>query len=363
MNKGQETVETDDEATLIKVGKKIGQGSYGRLHEYVGEDSQVLAVKIMKKTNQGIDTPLEMSIMKYCTNPYVNSAIEIGMDANHIYIFQELAECDLASYLARQAPSDPKEWYKQLLIATAYLHSEGIVHCDIKPANVLVMKDETVRVTDYSHSLLLTKKNNSFTHKVGSQRYCAPEVLLGKAWKKEIDIWSLGAVFYEIAAKKKFMAALSGKMPDDYFVTQVKKRPFLKEQFEDKELICSYMLLLRPEERYSAKDILSFYFDYEIEFEKKASPHLRVHYEKDRVQLRRIIGRNTSDQDVLKLSIRIHESTPSLPFSLVKAEACFVIACKMLKGYAKFDRLSSIFTEILAMEEKICEVLAFLLHK
>ena len=301
--------------------------------------------------------------MRYATNEYVNSATSIAMDPNHIYIFQELAECDLASYLKTQKAPEPKEWYKQLLIATAYLHAEGIIHCDLKPANVLVMKDKTVRVTDYSHSLLLTKKNCCFKHKVGSQLYSAPEVLAKKPWKKEIDIWSLGAVFYEIATNKRFMNSFSGEMTDEQYFLQLKKRPYLKDEFEDKELICSYMLLLQPEERYSARDILCFYFDYEAQFKKKDSPHLRVHYEKDREQLRRIVGKKTSDSDVIKLCIRIHESTPSLPLSLVKAEACFVIAAKMLKGHASFEQLSSVFTEILTTEEKICETLSFFLHK
>lgn len=363
MNKGDADAGSGDEKTTIKVGKKIGQGSYGRLHEYVGDNSEVVAVKIIKKSNQGIDTPLEMSIMKYCANPYVNSALEIATDNSHIYIFQDLAQCDLSSFLEKHTPSEPREWYKQLLIGVAYLHFEGIVHCDLKPANVLVMKDQTVKVTDYSHSLLLTKRNNSFSHKVGSQRYSAPEVLTGKQWKKEIDIWSLGATFYEIATQKKFMASLSGKIPDDQFVRQVRKRSFAKEQFAEKELICSYMLLLRPEERYTAKDILSFYFDYEVEFEHTTSPHLRVHYEKDRLQLQRIVQRNSSDRDVLKLSIRIHESTPCIPFSLAKAEACFTLASKMLKGYASFDKTMSVMTDILTAEEKICDSLSFLLHR
>lgn len=353
----------ENEMTDIKIGKKIGEGSYGRLHEYVSADSKVLAVKIMKKTTQGIDTPLEMSIMKYCSNLHVNTAIDIGMDANHIYIFQDLAECDLAHYLLRKTLRSPNDWYKQLLIGLCYLHEENIVHCDIKPANILIMKDDTVRITDYSHSLLLTKRNNTFNHRVGSQRYSAPEVLAGRSWKKEIDIWSLGATFYEMATKKKFMASSTGKTSDENYLSQIKTRPFAKEEFEDKELICSYMLLLKPEERHSAKDILSFYFDHEVVFEKTISPHIEVRYERDRAQMKRVIEKKTTDRDILKFAVKIHETTSTIPFTLAKAEACFVISSKILKGHASFDKTLSTLIDVLEMEQKICDTLSFFLHK
>merc|ERR1719326_227009 len=86
---------------------------------------------------------------------------------------------------------------QQLLEAVAYIHSLNLVHCDIKPENILIQSYSQVRVKliDFGSSCFTTDYLNSY---VQSRSYRAPEVILGLPYGPKIDIWSVGCVLAEL---------------------------------------------------------------------------------------------------------------------------------------------------------------------
>jgi serine/threonine protein kinase len=348
----------------FKIGKKLGEGSYGRVHECkIGKDRN-FAVKILKKTDEGISSPLEMSIMIAYKHPNLNSANAITHDANHIYIIQSKAECDLETYLRSKRPINKQLWFKNMLQGLQCLHSEGIVHCDLKPSNVLVMQDGRVTLTDYSHSVLIIGNSVSFRHRVGSPRYCAPEVLSDIAWSKLIDIWSLGCIFYEISTKTKFLASITNKTSDRELLRTIKKREFENAIFEDndKELILDYMLQCNPCDRYSASNILSIYFSEETPKSYCNFSLQKVSSERERESIKTLLKNRIFEDNILTLTIKIHETTPCIPVSSLKIETCFLLATKILKGIAPFHVTVLPHYKLLEMEMNICTEARFLLH-
>jgi serine/threonine protein kinase len=96
------------------------------------------------------------------------------------------------------------EFMRQLMEAVEYMHSQKVVHADLKPANIIVTKDNIPIIIDFDLAVDLDTVDRAR----GSPIYMAPEVLFGGSIKYEptVDIYSLGVIFYEL---------ISGKVPFD----------------------------------------------------------------------------------------------------------------------------------------------------
>lgn len=106
---------------------------------------------------------------------------------------------------------------KQLLTALSFIHSQGIIHADIKPENILLSSPLTprrsfnsfdVRLVDFGSSCYQT---DTLTTYIQSKAYRAPEVIIGGAYNTKIDIWSLGCVIAELLTKEVLFEANSIK--------------------------------------------------------------------------------------------------------------------------------------------------------
>jgi NIMA (never in mitosis gene a)-related kinase len=89
-------------------------------------------------------------------------------------------------------------YFIQILQGLYYLHSNKIVHRDLKCANVFLMKDGTLKLGDLNVSKI-AKLGMLYT-KIGTPFYCAPEVWSGKAYDYKSDLWSVGCILYELCA-------------------------------------------------------------------------------------------------------------------------------------------------------------------
>lgn len=151
-----------------------------------------IAIKII----EGGKNFLEVSIMLTYDHPLLNKASKITLDKNTINIYQDLADCDLRECIKKERVefNKAKRWCFDMMSGLHFLHTEGIVHGDIKPHNILIFGDK-VKICDFGGSFLMTEgsKLKSFTLK-----YCAPEVLLNGDASFASDVWSLGCVFYEL---------------------------------------------------------------------------------------------------------------------------------------------------------------------
>ena len=95
----------------------------------------------------------------------------------------------------------------QLIEAIHYLQTSGIVHRDLKPENILIEKDPQtdevvqVRVTDFGLSKIVVPKE-VMNECCGTPAYVAPEVLLKNGYRNQIDIWSLGVIYYTLVCRQ-----------------------------------------------------------------------------------------------------------------------------------------------------------------
>jgi serine/threonine protein kinase len=121
----------------------------------------------------------------------------------------------------------------QLCIGLDFLHENRIVHCDVKPENVLMNENGYICLTDYGISKILTPEVNTLRGVVGTKTYMSPEIISNHDYNPFLaDIWALGVTAYE---------ALTGENPfddmsDAEIIENIKTRDVgkrLQETYED----------------------------------------------------------------------------------------------------------------------------------
>ena len=108
------------------------------------------------------------------------------------------------SLLAVRLFHHPKVGYaQQACRAFDYAHKRGIVHRDIKPGNVMVNKDGTVKVVDFGIARVLETSRTQTGMLIGTFAYMSPEQYHGEHADERSDIWSFGVLFYELLCYEK----------------------------------------------------------------------------------------------------------------------------------------------------------------
>ena len=143
-------------------------------------------------------------------HPNIVTIHDFGHDEDRYFIVMEYVDgVDLKSFI-RETDHLPIEQSLDLMIqiceAVGYAHRAGLVHCDLKPQNILVSPDGRAKVTDFGISLALASIDPDEQTDVvwGSPKYFAPEQAAGTAPSPSSDVYALGIILYEM---------LTGKLP------------------------------------------------------------------------------------------------------------------------------------------------------
>lgn len=205
-----------------KLGKynivgKIGKGAMGEV--YKGHDpalNRYVAIKMIAETF-GTDADLIERFRREARNaaqlnhPNIVTIFDFVEDEGQLYMVMELLEGqDLKEVIKSGAPLTVEQILsimEQIADGLSFAHSKGIIHRDLKPANIHVSKNGQVKILDFG---LVHEASSDMTKTgqvMGTPNYMSPEQVQGLKVDPRSDIFSLGAVFYELLTRKKPFSA------------------------------------------------------------------------------------------------------------------------------------------------------------
>ena len=140
-------------------------------------------------------------------HPNIVTVYDIGKTGNLAYMAMELLDgAELRSLMRPGTPLGPAravEIAAQVSEGLAYAHQHGVVHRDVKPANIMILKNATAKITDFGIARMRQSEVHTQTGVVlGSPRYMSPEQVAGKRAEPRSDIFSLGVILYEMLTGK-----------------------------------------------------------------------------------------------------------------------------------------------------------------
>ena len=197
-----EILETIGEGGMALVFRALDH----RLNRYV-------AVKIMREEMAGDEEfrrrfCAESHAVAMLSNPNIVAVYDVSHSDEREYIVMELISgITLKQYMDKKGALDWKEvvhFTKQITRALSHAHERGIIHRDIKPQNIMLLRDGTLKVADFGIAALENEVYENNGQTIGSIHYIAPEQARGNSPDARSDIYSLGVVMYEM---------LSGKLP------------------------------------------------------------------------------------------------------------------------------------------------------
>ncbi|NP_001026680.2 maternal embryonic leucine zipper kinase [Gallus gallus] len=243
----------------------IGTGGFAKVklgrHLLTGEK---VAIKIMDKVALGDDLPrvkTEIDAMKNLSHQHVCRLYHVIETSKKIFMVLEYCPGgELFDYIVskdRLSEEEARVFFRQIVSAIAYVHSQGYAHRDLKPENLLIDEEHNLKLIDFG---LCAKPKGGLDYRLntccGSPAYAAPELIQGKAYiGSEADIWSMGVLLY---------ALLCGFLPfDDDNVMALYRRITRGKYAVPKWLSPSSTLLLNqllqvdPKKRITVKHLLS----------------------------------------------------------------------------------------------------------
>ncbi len=248
-----------------KILKKLGSGGFGTV--YLAEDTflkSYRAIKVPHRVGSETKKLLQECVVqtKLLDHPNIVKLLTVDIiQGNILMVMEYIQGTDLEKVIDQNNKlSIPValKYFKQVLSAVAFAEKHKIIHRDIRPSNIMITKDDLVKITDFGTSTLL--ENRQFaTTKIGSPPYMAPEQFEGKAVLAS-DIYSSGCLFYEMVTgfppivlanpMEIYKRAVAGN-----FLTLKKKNPQITDVLNR---IIMKMLAAKVNNRYkSAENVLS----------------------------------------------------------------------------------------------------------
>ncbi|WP_130386230.1 serine/threonine-protein kinase [Kribbella sp. VKM Ac-2569] len=256
-------------AKRYKIGPSIGRGGMGEV--YRAEDQQLgrsVAVKLLLPSNRDPGAAQrfqrEARAAARLSDPHVVSVYDFGHHRDGFFLVMELVEGPtVAAELARRGrlPLDRAiDIVEQAAAGLAAAHLEGVVHRDVKPGNLLLAEDGTVKVADFGIAHVPGEGATTLTATgqiIGSAVYLAPERARGGPGGTAADVYSLGCVLYQLVTGQP---PFTGEHPAAILYQHVDATPAppsltLPELDGQFERVLLRMLAKDPEERPSAAEI------------------------------------------------------------------------------------------------------------
>ncbi len=248
----------------------IGVGGMAVVYKaYDNQEDRLVAIKILKEeflTNEEFLRRFknESKAIAMLSHPNIVNVYDVSFGDLIQYIVMEYIEgITLKEFIEKEGSlrwKDAVHFTIQILKGLQHAHDNGIVHRDVKPQNIMVLEDGTIKVTDFGIARFARSDQRTITDKaIGSVHYISPEQARGEKTDEKADIYSVGVMLYEM---------LTGKLPFQadsavsVAIMQLQREPQLPTEINDSipqglEQITMHAMQKSQERRYqSAAEML-----------------------------------------------------------------------------------------------------------
>ena len=201
-----------------KIEKCLGTGGMSVVFKATDlRDGSAVAIKMLRDDVADDKESLsifmnESKVVSMLSHPNIVSIRAVSFKTEKKYLVMEYIDgISLRTYMDRRSALDFDEFIsfsEQILAALEHAHSRGVVHRDIKPQNILVLKDGFIKVTDFGIAKVPEKSKGKTIsdNAIGTVYYISPEQAAGKSTDSRSDLYSFGVLMYEMA---------TGRLPFD----------------------------------------------------------------------------------------------------------------------------------------------------
>ncbi len=287
----------------------IGVGGMAVVYKaYDNQENRTVAVKILKEefiSNEEFVRRFknESKAIAMLSHPNIVKVYDVSFGDLIQYIVMEYIDgITLKEYIEHEGSlrwKDAVHFTIQILKGLQHAHDKGIVHRDVKPQNIMVLPDGTIKVTDFGRARFARSEQRTITDKaIGSVHYISPEQARGERTDEKTDIYSVGVILYEM---------LTGQLPFQaenavsVAIMQLQREPQLPTEINGSiplglEQITMHAMQKNPERRYqSASEMLcdlgafrkdpSLTFDYSYFVDDSPTKFVPNSFDYDSVQI------------------------------------------------------------------------------
>ena len=287
----------------------IGVGGMAVVYKaYDNQENRTVAVKILKEefiSNEEFVRRFknESKAIAMLSHPNIVKVYDVSFGDLIQYIVMEYIDgITLKEYIEHEGSlrwKDAVHFTIQILKGLHHAHDKGIVHRDVKPQNIMVLPDGTIKVTDFGIARFARSEQRTITDKaIGSVHYISPEQARGERTDEKTDIYSVGVILYEM---------LTGQLPFQaenavsVAIMQLQREPQLPTEINGSiplglEQITMHAMQKNPERRYqSASEMLcdlgafrkdpSLTFDYSYFVDDSPTKFVPNSFDYDSVQI------------------------------------------------------------------------------
>lgn len=337
-----------------EIQKMIGVGGMSYVYKaYDNIDDRAVAVKILKEEylhNEEFTRRFknESKAIAILSHPNIVRVLDVHFDERLQYIVMEYIDgITLKEYIDQQKDVRWKEavhFTEQILRALQHAHDKGIIHRDIKPQNIMLLPDGTIKVADFGIARLSRNELRppvAGEKAIGSVHYISPEQAKGELTDERADLYSVGVMMYEmLTGQLPFEADNAVSVAIMQLQSEAKRPRKINENIpEGLEEITLKAMQKDAATRYqSAAEMLS-----DIEVFKK-NPSIRFEYQYFAEEPTRFIDaiariRGHEDEEEEEAETEEKAGAPVLPILAAIAGAVVLVAL-IFAGFAAFSKIS-----------------------